>query len=391
MTHPDQRNPTPPGHPGHHPPSAKPGARGRMGFSVDFEQAPLLVIWEVTRACELACQHCRADAINWRDPRELTLDEGKRLLDEIKQMGTPIVVLTGGDPIQRDDLEALIAHGKTLDLRMGTIPAGTPRLTRERLQSLKEAGVDQVAFSIDAPTAEKHDTFRNVKGSFDLTIQGARWARELDIPLQINSVLSRFNLEDFDALSELVESLGIVFWEVFFLVPTGRGSVLEGCDAGQFETLFEKLYHLSRRAPFVVKVTEGQHYRRFVYQQEGQDRGLSLRDRGAAEEVKPAAQRRAIGTSSKVVNAGSGFCFVDHIGNICPSGFLPLEAGNVRQDRISDVYRSHPMFLELRNPALLKGKCGRCEFKFVCGGSRSRAHAVYGDYLAEEPLCVLDR
>lgn len=373
-----------------HPP-AGPGGRPAMSFSVDFAQAPLLVIWEVTRACALACQHCRADAIDLRDPRELSLPEGKALLDRIKAMGTPIVVLTGGDPIQRDDLEDLIAHGKGLDLRMGTIPAGTPRLTRERIRSLKEAGIDQVAFSIDGPNARKHDEFRRVEGSFDLTMQGARWAREEGIPLQINTVLSGFNYGDFDALSALVESLGIVFWEVFFLVPTGRGTVLKSCTAEQFESLFDKLHTLSKRVDFMIKVTEGQHYRRFIMEQEGAAQGRRLGGAGEATEIKPSADGRAIGTSSKVVNAGSGFCFVDHVGDLYPSGFLPLVAGNVRQDDIVQVYRSHPMFLELRDPSLLKGKCGRCEFKRVCGGSRSRAHAVHGDYLAEEPFCILER
>jgi radical SAM protein len=362
-----------------------------MSFAVDFARAPLLVIWEVTRACALACQHCRADAIDRRDPRELSLTEGRKLLDDIKAMGTPIVVLTGGDPIQRDDLEDLIRHGKGLGLRMGTIPAGTPRLTRERLRSIKEAGIDQVAFSIDAPTAAKHDAFRKVEGSFDLTMQGARWAREEGIPLQINTVFSRYNFEDFEALAELVESLGIVFWEVFFLVPTGRGTVLESCTAEQYEVLFAKLYALSQRAPFVVKVTEAQHYRRYILQQKGQGDGRPIAEDGKPMEMKPAGPARAIGMSSKVVNAGNGFCFVDHTGDICPSGFLPMVAGNVRTKDIADVYRTDSVFRELRNEVLLKGKCGRCEFKSACGGSRSRAHAVYGDYLAEEPFCVLER
>ena len=361
-------------------------------FNVDFDVAPLLVIWEVTRACELACRHCRADAINRRHPDELNLEEGKALLSEIKKMGTPIVVLTGGDPIQREDLEDLIAHGKSEGLRMGTIPAGTPRLTLERIRSLKKAGIDQVAFSIDGPTAEKHDAFRRVEGSFAMTLQGARWAREENIPLQINTVFSKWNFDDFEALAELVDSLGIVFWEVFFLVPTGRGSVLKGCTAEQFEALFEKLHRLSQRASFVVKVTEAQHYRRYALERKEEAHpGLSHHP-GVAREMKADSHpARAIGTSSRVVNAGNGFCFVDHVGQICPSGFLPIVAGDVRKDAITEVYRHASMFRELRNPILLKGKCGRCEYREVCGGSRSRAHAVYGDYLAEEPYCALER
>lgn len=365
-------------------------AAARTPFAVDFDLAPLLVIWEVTRACALACRHCRASAIDQRHPDELSLDEGKALLEEIKEMGTPIVVLTGGDPIQRSDLEDLIAHGKSLGLRMGTIPAGTPRLSRERLASLKAAGVDQVAFSIDAATADRHDAFRRVPGSFDLTLQGARWARELEIPLQINTVFSRNNAEDFDAIADLVASLGIVFWEVFFLVPTGRGSELQGCDAAETEALFAKLHQRSLTAPYVIKVTEAQHYRRYLHQQKQQagDRAAPAAPPSAGPTGHPAP---AIGASAKVVNAGNGFCFVDHTGNICPSGFLSEPRGNVRQHRITEVYREDAFFTRLRNPRLLKGKCGRCEYRAICGGSRSRAHAVFGDAFAEEPTCILER
>ena len=374
-----------------HAPSAPSAHSARMPFSVDFEQAPLLVIWEVTRACALACRHCRASAIDLRHPDELTLAEGKALLDEVHAMGTPIVVLTGGDPIQRHDLEDLIAHGKSLGLRMGTIPAGTPRLSRERMASLKSAGIDQVAFSIDAATAARHDDFRRVPGSFDLTLQGARWARELDIPLQINTVLSRNNATEFDAIADLVASLDIVFWEVFFLVPTGRGTELQGCDAAETEALFAKLYQRAQTAPYVIKVTEAQHYRRYVLQQEGKHRGAALAGRAPAHEVHAKGKRRAIGASSKAVNAGNGFCFVDHTGNICPSGFLPEVRGNVRTHSITRVYREDPYFLGLRNPRNLTGKCGRCEFKAACGGSRSRAHALHANPYAEEPTCILER
>lgn len=362
------------------------------GFDVDFQQAPLLVIWEITRACALACQHCRASAIDFRHPDELTLAEGKKLLDDIKAMGTPIVVFTGGDPLQRDDLEDLIRYGKSIGLRIGTIPAGTPRLRKARLQSLKDSGVDQVAFSMDAPNAADHDAFRQVPGSYDLTLQGARWARELEIPLQINTVFHQGNQHQIDALCGLVTSLGVVFWEVFFLVPTGRGSTLQGCSAAQMEEIFHKLHQLSRQVPFVIKVTEAQHYRRHVMQAERREGSPAPAGRSPVQEVKAAAGHpQAIGRSSKVVNAGNGFCFIDHTGNICPSGFLPEIRGNVRTHALAQVYREDNFFVDLRNPRLLKGKCGRCEFRAACGGSRSRAWAVYGDAWAEEPCCILDR
>jgi radical SAM protein len=348
-----------------------------MNWNVDFAQAPLLLIWETTRSCELACRHCRASAENLRHPDELTTDEGRRLLDDVKKMGTPLVILTGGDPLQRDDLEQLISHGGDIGLRVGTIPATTNRLTRERVFSLKNAGLHQMALSIDGASEAKHDDFRRVPGSFAKAMLGAQWAREAGLPLQVNTVFGSWNVRDFDAIASLVESLGIVFWEVFFLVPTGRGLGLDGCTPEQYEELFAKLHALSQRARFVVKITEAQHYRRYVAQHGGAHPGHG---------GHPSPRQMV---SAKPVNSANGFCFVDHIGNIQPSGFLPITCGNVRQQSVIDVYRTHPTFVELRDPGRLKGRCAVCEFKTACGGgSRARAYAVTGDYFAEDPCCA---
>ena len=350
-----------------------------MKFDVDFDRAPLLLIWEVTRSCELACKHCRADAIHQRDPRELSLAEGKTLIDDVAEMGTPLLIFTGGDPLQREDLEDLIVYGKSKGLRVGTIPATTARLTRERIASLKAAGVDQMALSLDGPDAETHDAFRRVEGSFDKAMQGAAWARELGVPLQVNTVFGAWNVDQIDRMVALVESLGVVFWEVFFLVPTGRGVELESCTADQFEALFERLHALSRRVKYIVKITEGQHFRRYVA------------EAARANPSAPGGGGHPMGAQSDkpAVNSGKGFCFVDHIGNVCPSGFLPRECGNVRDTSVIEIYRNHPVFKELRDDSLLKGKCGRCRYRRICGGgSRARAYALTGDYLAPEPYCA---
>lgn len=347
-----------------------------MKRDVDFNQAPLLVIWEVTRSCELACRHCRASAENRRDPRELSTEQGFRLIDDVAKMGTPLIIFTGGDPLQRDDLEELIRYGKAAGLRVGTIPATTPRLTKARLESIKAAGVDQIAFSIDGATRAEHDDFRRVEGSFDLAMQGAAWARELGIPLQANTVFGSWNIHRFDALAELVASLGVVFWEVFLLVPTGRGSELQGCSPEQVEELFAKIHAFSKKSNFIIKITEGQPYRRYVAQH-----------RKDAPAGGPGGRPDFF--AIKVVHAGNGFCFVDHTGNVCPSGFLPIECGNVRDVSIIDVYRDHPVFRDLKNPDLLKGRCSVCEFKSICGGgSRARAYAMTGDLFAEDPSCA---
>ena len=345
-----------------------------MKRDLDFTQAPLLLIWEVTRSCELACRHCRASAENRRDPRELSTAEGFRLIDDVAKMGTPLIIFTGGDPFQREDLEDLVRYARGAGLRVGTIPATTDRLTRERLVSIKEAGIHQIAISIDGATAAEHDDFRRVEGSFAKAMQGAAWARELGIPLQTNTVFGAWKLDRFDAIANLVESLGIVFWEVFLLVPTGRGSALEGCSADQIEELYGRIHALSKRVNFIIKITEGQTYRRFVARQEGD------------------TDQAAIGKcffSKKVVHAGNGFCFVDHLGNVCPSGFLPMECGNVRDTSVIDIYREHPVFRQLKDPSRLKGKCASCEFLAVCGGgSRARAFALTGDLDASDPTCA---
>ena len=334
--------------------------------SVDFSRAPLLTIWETTRSCALACRHCRAEAEFGRDPRELTTEEGRLLLDEVAAMGTPIVILSGGDPLNRPDLEELIDHGKRRSLRMGTIPAATERLTESRIGSLKAAGVDQIAFSVDSPDSREHDSFRGVPGAFEKSMEGLRWARRAGIPLQINTCFAQWNLPKLEEMIEFVKREGIVFWEVFFLIPTGRGTAMKPISAADFERVFERLERLSREAPFHVKLTEAQHLRRYQAQ------------RGTAP---------GHGSAAPAVNAGKGFAFVDFKGDVFPSGFLPISAGNVRARRLSDIYQGSPLFRDLRDPAKLTGKCGRCEYAGICGGSRARAFAMTGSPFASDPSC----
>ena len=351
--------------------------------ATDFSLAPFILIWEVTQACALSCQHCRAEAMDRRAPGELSLEEGKRLIDGTAEMGTRIMVLSGGDPLQRDDLEELIRHGKSRGLRMGTIPAATPRLTRERVLALQEAGLDQMALSLDGATAASHDAFRKVEGSFERTLAGAGFAREAGIPLQVNTCFGRWNAGEFEGIAALVESLGVVFWEVFFLVPVGRGRDLGGLDAAGYEAVFAKLHTLQKRVGFIVKITEAPHYRRFVVEQEGASRGERVKDLLA----RPSGPRGSMGMAPQAVNAGKGFCFVSHTGEVMPSGYLPVAVGNARTQPLAGLYRDSILFKALRDPARLKGRCGRCRSRELCGGSRSRAFALTGDPFAEEPCC----
>lgn len=367
------------GYPGAHPGSSG-SATGRP-TAVDFARCPFLVIWETTRSCGLACRHCRADAIFGRDANELSTDEGKNLLDQVAEMGTPIVILSGGDPLNRPDLEELVAYGKQRGLRVGTIPAATSAVTRERIAALAEAGLDQIAFSLDAPTAELHDGFRGTPGAYEITQTAVGWAHEVSLPVQINTCFAAWNLAYLDQMIEQISELGVVFWEVFFLVQTGRAQAMQGISAEQFEDIFDRLYRLNAEVDFIIKLTEAPHYRRFVMQREED------RERVRHIVARPRGVAGSIGMSPEAVNSGKGFLFVDHLGEICPSGFLPLSGGNVRRDGVADVYRDSRLFRELRDFSLLKGKCGECEFRRTCSGSRARAWAVTGDYLASDPGC----
>lgn len=353
-----------------------------------FDQSPFIVIWEVTRACELACLHCRAEAQPKADPRQLSTKEGYRLLDQIKEFGDPVVVFTGGDPLMRPDLNDLIAYGVKKGLKISMTPSATPHVTKETMRTAKEAGLSRWAFSIDGSNAEIHDTFRGVPGSFDLTMRSIEYLHELGLPIQVNSTVSRYNLQDLDRLAELMASLKVVLWSVFFLVPTGRGKLDDMITPVQHEQIFRWLYELSKTAPFDIKTTAAQHYRRVVMQQrktEGEPvTGMNLlgvhRNNGQSED--------RIGRPMYGVNDGNGFVFISHIGDVQPSGFLPVAAGNVRERSVVDIYRNSPIFQQLRNPDLYKGKCGVCPYRNVCGGSRARAYAITGDYLASEPYCT---
>jgi AdoMet-dependent heme synthase len=368
--------------------------------SVDFNLAPFVAIWETTRACDLACRHCRAEAIPEPQPGELSTAEGCDLLDDLAEVGTPICVLSGGDPAKRPDLCELVSHGSGLGMRMATIPAATPLLTFDLVRSLKEAGLAQMALSLDGPEAETHDAFRGVPGAYEKTLEGAAFAREVGLPLQINTTFSRHNLRCFEAMAALVGRLKAVFWEVFFLVPMGRGRDLGQMSGEQFEELFRLLADYSRRVDFIVKITEAPHYRRFLVQEHvrrgGESREPAAADAGERGQALPWHMRRdfgpggSIGLAPKGVNAGNGHLFVSYRGDIYPSGFLPLPCGNVRGASLREVYRTHPVFVELREPGRLKGKCRVCDFRDICGGSRARAFAMTGDYLAEEPFCAYE-
>lgn len=356
------------------------------GLPTDFSQAPWVVIWEMTRACDLACRHCRACAITRRHPNELTTEEARRLLRDIRRFGSPLVVMTGGDPLKRDDAIDLVAYGASLGLRMAMTPSGTPLMTPEVIRRLRDAGLARLAVSLDGSTAAIHDAFRGVEGSYEWTIAMLRAARDLGVSTQVNTTVHAGNVDDFEALAALMTGLGIAMWSVFFVVPTGRARPELMATAEQFEAIFHRMYDVSLTAPFDVKSTAAPQYRRVVIQRE------AARRRALGETGRRPAQRGFVAPDgiarARGVTDGDGFLFVSHTGKIFPSGFLPVSAGNVRTDDLVDVYRNSRLFRALRDRSRLKGKCGVCEFKQVCGGSRARAYAMTGDVLEADPLCA---
>ena len=354
--------------------------------TIDFNERPFIAICEVTQACDLACVHCRASAQPHRHPRELSTDEGKHLIDQIAALKVPVFVLTGGDPIKRPDLFDLIGHARSVGVRVSLTPSATPLLTKDIVVRLKEAGLARLAVSMDGASAATHDAFRGLSGSFARTLDAVRWANEIGLPVQINTTFSRRNIAEIDEIVALMESLKITLWSVFFLVPTGRGKLNDLLSAEEFESIFAKVYSLSRTASFDIKTTEAQHYRRFVLQQRAAERRSGLRPDSAHERSID-----AIGRAPRGLNDGNGFVFISHLGEVFPSGFLPLSAGNIREQELAAIYRDSPLFRDLRNPSKLEGKCGSCEFKQICGGSRARAYALTGNPHAEEPCCSYAR
>ena len=350
-------------------------------MTVDFNVSPFVVIWENTRACDLACVHCRAAAQSKRNRFELTTEEGFDLIDQIAELKPKVFVLTGGDPLKRDDTYALIQYARMKGLEPSLTPSATPLLTEEAVTKMKEHGLGRMAVSLDAPNAAAHDAFRRVDGSFDLTLRAIRQAAREQIPVQVNTTVTRRTAADLPNMVALLEDLGIVMWSVFFAVPTGRAKNSDLITAGEVEELFGFLFETSKRVPFSIRTTEAMHYRRYVLQHGG---AMPL----GVHPHPDALDRNGAPRAPRGVNEAKGFVFISHIGDVYPSGFLPLKAGNVKQQRLADIYRESPLFVNLRDPNNLQGKCGRCEFRELCGGSRARAWAMTGDVFASDPLCA---
>jgi AdoMet-dependent heme synthase len=338
-----------------------------------FDQAPFITFWEITRACDLACKHCRASAMPQRDPSELDHAQGLRLLENVAGSGCPVVVLTGGDPAKREDLVELVRYGTSLGLRMCLTPSATPLVTRELLIKLRDAGLSRLAVSLDGADAAAHDDFRGVQGSFARTFEILRDAKELGLTTQINTSITHHNRDQLETIAKLIGDLGIELWSVFFVVPTGRGTDLDLLQPDLVESLLQRLAAISEHAPFDVKTTAAPQFRRVLLQRKVKREHIT----GISD---------GIGRAPRGVNDGQGIAFISHRGEVSPSGFLPIVCGTY--ENFASVYREHPLFVSLRDTEHLEGKCGVCEFRKICGGSRARAFALSHDVLAHDPACA---
>ncbi len=355
----------------------EPSARNRYDGARDYSMNPALVYWEITRACSLACLHCRAEAISTPDEWELTHAESKSLLLQIAGFNKPLpqLILTGGDPLGRPDLYDLIDEARRLQLAVSITPSATPKLTSDAFLKLRDHGIESIGLSLDGSNAARHEAVRGVEGCFNRTIRAIQIAGKLMLPIQINTLVSQETAGDLPQIYALLKALPIARWSLFFLISVGRGKMLQSLTPDQGEKCLNWVYELSKATPFQIKTTEAPSYRRVALERMKQEGRTS-------QEIKRSSVYRGF-----EIRDGHGVVFISNQGHIYPAGFLPLRAGNVRRDHLVDVYRHSPLFRALHNPGQFRGKCGQCEYGGICGGSRARAFALSGDPLSSDPFC----
>ena len=336
-----------------------------------------LVAWEVTRTCNLACIHCRAAALDRPYENELTTAECFKLLDEIQTFASPIIILTGGEPLLRPDIFEIAAYGNQKGFRMTMAVNGTI-LSADKTRRMQDAGIQRISISLDGATAASHDAFRQVPGAFEGALRGVQYAREAGLDFQINTTITQRNLEELPAIQELTISLGAVAHHIFLLVPMGRGKDLaeQGINAEQYEETLHWFYEQRDRTPLQLKATCAPHYYRI------------LRQRARSEGREVSFNTFGLDAMTRGCLGGVGFAFISHVGQVQPCGYLELNCGNIREQSFREIWENSTIFRDLRDFGKYRGKCGGCEYVKVCGGCRARAYESTGDYLAEEPLCL---
>ena len=336
--------------------------------------APTVIAWESTRACNFACIHCRAQAQKLPDPNQLTTQEALNLIDQIADLCKPVLIISGGDPLQRKDIFEITKHASSRGIRVAMSPSGSD-ITPGVIEKMKASGVKMISISIDGSTPEIHDNFRKVSGAFELAMKNMSYARQGDLPFRVNTTVTQHNLRDLSGILKLAAEVGAKEWDVFMLVPTGRGKVEMEITPSQYEETLQFIYSASHTSPIPIKMTCAPQYMRVIAQRQ-------------QKEFAQPAICGARHTGGRGCMAGNGFCFISHIGEVFGCGFLPIPAGNIRLQSFKQIYQQSPLFVELRNHNLLKGKCGACEYKTICGGCRARALSIHKNHMEEEPYCV---
>lgn len=360
-------------HPSHHPDALR-----ADHMNPEPGVPPLrLVAWETTRNCNLSCIHCRASATCGPYSGELDTQASFRLLEQIAEVAKPIVILTGGEPLLREDIFDIAKYGDGLGLKMVMAPNGT-LLTADIARRLAESGIQRISISLDGANAESHDRFRGVQGAFEGALRGIAHAKSAGIQFQINTTVTKTNLEQIPLILKLAEQLGAVAHHIFLLVPTGRGKYIvdQEINAREYEETLNWFYDQRDKTQLQLKATCAPHYHRI------------LRQRAKAEGQKVTFETHGLDAVTRGCLAGTGFCFISHRGVVQPCGFLDLKCGDVTKERFGDIWINSPQFKQLRDTDQLKGKCGICEYRRVCGGCRARAYEATGDFMAEEPLCL---
>lgn len=360
--------------------------------TTDFAARPIFICWETTKACLLSCRHCRATAVKTGRPGELDRAQGLALIDQILDFGEPYpaLLLTGGDPLMRKDIFELIEYAASKGIYTAMATSVTPLLDRERLERMKGLGVEIVSVSLDGHSAAIHDRIRNIPGTFDATLKAIETAASVGMRLQVNTTVMRSNIEGLADIFHLVKDRGAVAWEAFFLIRTGRGAALENPAPQECEEATHFLYEATRYG-IPVRTSEGPHFRRVFLQREagGQPPSGELYKKLSARLVELEGQpTREPFLRLNATGDGKGILFIAHDGEIFPSGFLPLSLGNVKDGALQSIYTSHPLLTGMRDTGRLQGRCGRCEYKVICSGSRARAYAETGDALQEDPTCA---
>ncbi len=338
-----------------------------------------MIAWELTRSCNLACVHCRASAERGPYPGELSTQEVLKVMDDIALVGKPVIILTGGEPLLRPDIFDLARHGTEKGFRMVMATNGT-LFTEETVQKMKTSGIQRISISLDGPDSETHDAFRKVKGSFEGSLHGIGMAKKGGLDFQINTTITKINLHLIPDILRLAVDLGAVALHIFLLVPTGRGKELQDQEisSADYEKTLHWFYDQRDKVPLQLKATCAPHYYRI------------LRQRAKKEGKKITPQEYGLDAMTRGCLGGIAFCFISHVGQVQPCGYLELNCGNVRETPFQEIWADSEAFRRLRNTDGYHGKCGKCEFRKVCGGCRARAYEISGDYMAEEPYCIYE-